>query len=346
MVGTHALIQEGVAFGRLGLAVVDEQHRFGVLQREDLRKKGYDADVLVMTATPIPRTLALTAYGDLDVSIVDEKPAGPHADPHRRCARPPSAREVLDLVKRAVAQGGRPTSSTRSSRSRRSSRTSRPRREASRGVGGGPARRARGAPPRPDEERREGRGDGRLLPRARSRCSSRPPSSRWASTCPNATVMVIEHAERFGLAQLHQLRGRVGRGAASSFLRAPRPTGGCPRWPARGSTSWSRPRTASRSRRRTSRSAARATSSAPGSGGCRPSAWPTSLRDRDLLERARTEAFRLVGRGRPAAVPRPLPREGRLGAPLRPGPRRVTAAHSNASSFLSRLALCSRESGG
>ena len=76
VIGTHALIQEGVAFHRLGLAVVDEQHRFGVLQREDLRRKGYDADVLVMTATPIPRTLALTAYGDLDVSIVDEKPPG------------------------------------------------------------------------------------------------------------------------------------------------------------------------------------------------------------------------------------------------------------------------------
>ena len=75
-VGTHALIQEGVAFQRLGLAVIDEQHRFGVLQREDLRRKGLDVDVLVMTATPIPRTLALTAYGDLDVSVVDERPPG------------------------------------------------------------------------------------------------------------------------------------------------------------------------------------------------------------------------------------------------------------------------------
>ena len=90
MVGTHALIQEGVAFQRLGLAVVDEQHRFGVLQRDELRKKGYDADVLVMTATPIPRTLALTAYGDLDVSIVDEKPPGPDARSAPSCARRPS----------------------------------------------------------------------------------------------------------------------------------------------------------------------------------------------------------------------------------------------------------------
>ena len=104
VIGTHALIQEGVTFERLGLAVVDEQHRFGVLQREDLRKKGYDADVLVMTATPIPRTLALTAYGDLDVSIVDEKPPG--RTPIRTELRPASERRgVLDLVKRAVAQG-------------------------------------------------------------------------------------------------------------------------------------------------------------------------------------------------------------------------------------------------
>ena len=104
MVGTHALIQEGVAFHRLGLAVVDEQHRFGVLQRDELRKKGYDADVLVMTATPIPRTLALTAYGDLDVSIVDEKPPG--RTPIRTELRQASERRgVLELVKRGGRRG-------------------------------------------------------------------------------------------------------------------------------------------------------------------------------------------------------------------------------------------------
>ena len=132
MVGTHALIQEGVAFHRLGLAVVDEQHRFGVLQRDELRKKGYDADVLVMTATPIPRTLALTVYGDLDVSIVDEMPPG----------RTPIRTELRQAVASGAAswsscgarsaRGARPTSSTRWSRSRRSSRTCgrRPRRSA------------------------------------------------------------------------------------------------------------------------------------------------------------------------------------------------------------------------
>ena len=102
--GRTPLIQEGVDFHRLGLAVVDEQHRFGVLQRDELRKKGYDADVLVMTATPIPRTLALTAYGDLDVSIVDEKPPG--RTPIRTELRQASERRtVLELVKRAVAEG-------------------------------------------------------------------------------------------------------------------------------------------------------------------------------------------------------------------------------------------------
>src|SRR5206468_3375087 len=104
VVGTHALIQEGVRFRRLGLAVVDEQHRFGVLQREDLIRKGYDADVLVMTATPIPRTLALTAYGDLDVSVVDERPPGrrPIATRQRRASE---RRAVLDLVREEAVAG-------------------------------------------------------------------------------------------------------------------------------------------------------------------------------------------------------------------------------------------------
>ncbi len=96
--------RSGVAFQRLGLAVVDEQHRFGVLQRDDLRQKGYDVDVLVMTATPIPRTLALTAYGDLDVSVVDEKPPG--RTPIETLQRAASdRREVLDLVRREVRGG-------------------------------------------------------------------------------------------------------------------------------------------------------------------------------------------------------------------------------------------------
>src|SRR4030095_762603 len=104
VVGTHALIQEGVRFRRLGLAVVDEQHRFGVLQREDLSRKGYGVDVLVMTATPIPRTLALTAYGDLDMSVVDERPPG--RSPIRTLVKPASARrEIVEMVRREVSSG-------------------------------------------------------------------------------------------------------------------------------------------------------------------------------------------------------------------------------------------------
>ena len=175
-IGTHALIQEGVAFHRLGLAVVDEQHRFGVLQREDLRKKGYDADVLVMTATPIPRTLALTAYGDLDVSVVDEKPPGPHADPHDAARRPRERREV---ARPRAARGRRGATGLRRLPARRGVGEARGREGGDRGGGGVGGRSLPGvrvgAAARAHEERREGGGDGRLLPRARPRCSSRPP---------------------------------------------------------------------------------------------------------------------------------------------------------------------------
>ena len=82
VIGTHALIQEDVDFHRLGLVVIDEQHRFGVMQRATLRNKGINADVLVMTATPIPRTLAMTVYGDLDISVIDEMPPGKKTGAH------------------------------------------------------------------------------------------------------------------------------------------------------------------------------------------------------------------------------------------------------------------------
>ena len=219
MIGTHALIQEGVTFERLGLAVADEQHRFGVLQREDLRKKGYDADVLVMTATPIPRTLALTAYGDLDVSIVDEKPPG--RTPIRTMLRPASERRgVLDLVKRAVAQG-------------RQAYVVYPLVEESEkleDVKAATEASAEWAAALPGV--RVGLLHGRMKSAEKEETMgafSRGEIQVLVSTTvievgvdvPNATVMVVEHAERFGLAQLHQLRGRVGRGAASSYLRAP-----------------------------------------------------------------------------------------------------------------------------
>jgi ATP-dependent DNA helicase RecG len=213
-IGTHALIQEGVRFHRLGLAVVDEQHRFGVLQRDDLQKKGYDADVVVMTATPIPRTLALTAYGDLDVSVVDEKPPG--RTPIRTLLRPASARRnVADLLRREIGVG-------------RQAYIVYPLVEESEKLED-----VKAATEMAEEWRR-------LLPEASVGLlhgRMKPPEKEAAMAAfaagttqvlvsttvievgvdvPNATVMVVEHAERFGLAQLHQLRGRVGRGAAAS----------------------------------------------------------------------------------------------------------------------------------
>jgi len=214
VVGTHALIQEGVAFQRLGLAVADEQHRFGVLQRDELRKKGYEADVLVMTATPIPRTLALTAYGDLDVSIVDEKPPG--RTPIRTELRQASERRaVLELVKRAVSEGRQAyvvyplvEESEKLEDVRAATEASAEWGAALPGV-------------------RVGLLHGRMKSAEKEEVMAaftRGAIQVLVSTTvievgvdvPNASVMVIEHAERFGLAQLHQLRGRVGRGAASS----------------------------------------------------------------------------------------------------------------------------------
>ena len=214
VVGTHALIQEGVAFQRLGLAVVDEQHRFGVLQRDDLRRKGYDADVLVMTATPIPRTLALTAYGDLDVSIVDEKPPG--RTPVRTELRAASERRaVLERVKQAVAQG-------------RQAYVVYPLVEESEkleDVKAATEASAEWAAALPGV--RVGLLHGRMKSAEKEAVMAAFTGGAiqvLVSTTVievgvdvrNASLMVIEHAERFGLAQLHQLRGRVGRGSAAS----------------------------------------------------------------------------------------------------------------------------------
>jgi ATP-dependent DNA helicase RecG len=214
VVGTHALIQSGVRFARLGLAVIDEQHRFGVIQREDLRRKGLHVDTLVMTATPIPRTLALTAYGDLDVSVIDEMPPG--RTPVRTLLRTASERrDVVARVRTAVAAG-------------RQAYVVYPLVEESDKLEEVQAAvqmeaQWRGAIP----EASVGLLHGRLRSEEKERVMRRFASGELqllvATTVievgvdvPNATVMVIEHAERFGLAQLHQLRGRVGRGAVVS----------------------------------------------------------------------------------------------------------------------------------
>jgi ATP-dependent DNA helicase RecG len=209
-VGTHALIQEGADFHKLGLAVVDEQHRFGVLQREELRRKGAGADVLVMTATPIPRTLALTAYGDLDVSVVDEKPPG--RTPIRTLVRAASERRaVLELVRREVGEGRQAyvvypliEESEKLEDVKAATQMAEEWQAALPGI-------------------RVGLLHGRLKGLAKEGVMAAFTAGEIqvlvATTVvevgvdvENATVMVIEHAERFGLAQLHQLRGRVGRG--------------------------------------------------------------------------------------------------------------------------------------
>jgi ATP-dependent DNA helicase RecG len=210
VVGTHALIQEKVAFRRLGLCVVDEQHRFGVLQREELARKGYDADVLVMTATPIPRTLALTAYGDLDVSLIDERPPGrmPVTTTHLPASE---RRRAQDLVGRELERG-------------RQAYVVYPLVEESEKLEDVKAASAMAAEwQKAFPSRRVGLIHGRMKPQEKEAVMSAFHANEVAILVattvievgldvPNATMIVIEHAERFGLAQLHQLRGRVGRG--------------------------------------------------------------------------------------------------------------------------------------
>ena len=215
VIGTHALVQDPVTFRHLGLVIIDEQHRFGVWQRATLRGKGWHPDVLVMTATPIPRTLALTAYGDLDVSTIRELPPGRH--PIRTMAKPEGRRqEVYRLMRRELDAG-------------RQAYVVYPLVEESEKIELKAA--AEMAVHLSEEvfpDRRVGLIHGRLKSDAKEqvmRAFGRGEYDILVSTTvvevgvdvPNATVMVVEHADRFGLAQLHQLRGRVGRGAHSSY---------------------------------------------------------------------------------------------------------------------------------
>jgi ATP-dependent DNA helicase RecG len=215
VIGTHALVQEDVAFRELGLAIIDEQHRFGVLQRATLRAKGLHPDVLVMTATPIPRTLALTTYGDLDVSVMREMPPG--RQPISTTARPESRRdEVYAFIRQQIGEG-------------RQAYVIYPLVEESEKVD------LKAATEMADHLSQDVFPDlrvallhGRMKQDAKDRVMgafARKEFDILVSTTvievgidvPNATVMLIEHAERFGLSQLHQLRGRVGRGAHKSY---------------------------------------------------------------------------------------------------------------------------------
>ncbi len=212
-VGTHALLEEGVEFARLGLVVVDEQHRFGVMQRASLMAKGVRPDVLVMTATPIPRTLAMAFYGDLDQSKIDELPPGRNPV-ETRLLGASQRRKVLEALREELAAG-------------RQAYVVYPLVAESEKVDLADA--TTGA-----EELRAALGShavdlvhGRMKAEEKEAVMARFRAGETGvlvSTTvievgvdvPNATLMVVEHAERFGLSQLHQLRGRVGRGTARS----------------------------------------------------------------------------------------------------------------------------------
>jgi len=218
VVGTHALIEEDVEFRKLGLVVVDEQHRFGVMQRYRLIRKGITPDVLVMTATPIPRTLALTLYGDLDFSVIDELP--PNRTPiETRIVGEEGREQAFEFVRDKVRRGEQ-------------AYVVYPVIEESGKLDLRPAVRmydhlSRTVFP----EFRVGLLHGRLPSEEKESVMQRFKQGEiqvLVSTSvvevgvdvPSATVMVIEHAERFGLSQLHQLRGRIGRGSAKSFCLA------------------------------------------------------------------------------------------------------------------------------
>lgn len=215
VVGTHALLQEDVVFDRLALVVVDEQHKFGVAQRAALRAKGHEPDVLVMTATPIPRTLALTLYGDLDVSVLDELPPG--RQPVRTYHRFPDRRDrVCEFVRQQVQAGGQ--AYVVCPLVEESERV-----DASAAVELHERMRTQVFP-----DLRLGLLHGRMpvaekdavmeaFRRGEIQVLVATPVIEVGVDVPNATVMVVEDADRFGLAQLHQLRGRVGRSSHRSY---------------------------------------------------------------------------------------------------------------------------------
>jgi ATP-dependent DNA helicase RecG len=215
VIGTHALVQDATLFARLGFIAVDEQHRFGVEQRKALAAKGEAPDVLLMTATPIPRSLALTLYGDLDLSVLDERPPG--RQPILTAMRGEAGRErVLSFVDRQLEQGRQayivyPVIEESEKTDLKAATTM------YEALAAGPFAHRRIA-------LIHGRVDAAERDAIMRRFRDREIDVLVATTVievgidvPNATVMLIEHPERFGLSQLHQLRGRVGRGAEESF---------------------------------------------------------------------------------------------------------------------------------
>jgi ATP-dependent DNA helicase RecG len=214
-VGTHAIIQEAVSFKNLGLAIIDEQHRFGVMQRAELRARGFNPDVLVMTATPIPRSLTMTIYGDLDVSVIDEMPPG-RTPVETRVFGEEQRPEVKELISREVGAGRQvyvvyplveesEKMDLKDATQRYEYLRDKVFPKSSVGLVHGKMKTA-------DKEhvmRRFVAGEIQILVSTTV--------IEVGVDVPNASVMIVEHAERFGLSQLHQLRGRVGRGAEKSY---------------------------------------------------------------------------------------------------------------------------------
>lgn len=215
IVGTHALIQGKVEFQKLGLVIIDEQHRFGVLQRQALTRKGLRPDVLVMTATPIPRTLSMTVYGDLDVSVIKEKPVGRkpvitrlYGDRQRRQLYDGMTTELkrghqIFIVYPLIEESEKLDLKNATEMSQELMRIFEPEFKVALLHG-------RMKPEEKEETMRQFK-EGRISVLAATSVVE------VGVDCPNATVMVVEHAERFGLSQLHQLRGRVGRSDKQSF---------------------------------------------------------------------------------------------------------------------------------
>jgi ATP-dependent DNA helicase RecG len=215
IIGTHALIQKAVEFSKLGLAVIDEQHRFGVLQRLALRQKGFNPHILVMTATPIPRTLALTLYGDLDLSVIDELPPG-RQEIKTRWLRPEQRGRAYDFLRKQTLAGQQAFIIC-------------PLIEESESI------EAKAAVVEYERLSREVFSDlrlgllhGRMAAREKEKVMQSfrdgkldilvsTPVVEVGIDVPNAAVMLVEAADRFGLSQLHQFRGRVGRGEKQSY---------------------------------------------------------------------------------------------------------------------------------
>jgi ATP-dependent DNA helicase RecG len=215
VVGTHALIQEAVTFQKLGFVVIDEQHRFGVLQRAELMKRGYNPDVLVMTATPIPRSLVMSVYGDLDLSVIDEMPPG-RKPVITRVRGEEARRKIYKFVDDKIRAGSQVyivyplveesekldlLNATQMAEHLQASVF--------------PSFRVGLVHGRMKQEEKDA-----VMEEFRSGAINILVSTTVIEVgvdVPNASVMIIEHAERFGLSQLHQLRGRVGRGGEQSY---------------------------------------------------------------------------------------------------------------------------------